>query len=481
MKTTLFSYRHLPYFAFLILLIACQPKEQAPVVIPEPIAPVIIPSAMDAIKQRGDTLVAVTASNSTSYFIYKGRIMGYEYEMLNKFTESLGLHLRIKLEENPDTMLAMLARGEADIAAYSMTVTNERRHVAQFTDRLFHSPQCLIQKKPSNWRSLLPHQINNRLTRNVLNIGKDLVYVADSSSHLKTLEHLGEEIGDSINIVPVKDVTTPYELIDFVAKGQIKYSIADREIASLYAAHNEDIDYETPVSMPHKKAWGVRKNSPELLGQINQWLTKFKRYKEYYFIYDKYFNNPASYRKIGLLSPTKTGILSVHDDLIKAGATELSWDWRLLASQIYQESNFDQSQESWMGAIGLMQIIPATGKMHGYTNLHHTPTNIKAGISHIQYIEKHFTELDPVNKIKFTLASYNVGLGHIFDAQRLATSLGKNPNLWDGNVAEAIRLKSQAKYYKLPICRNGYCRGSEPFNYVNEIMKRYESYKMLID
>lgn len=471
----------LSFIVISLFSFSCKNNKTAELTEAIPVELIEVPPAYEAIRERGNKLIALTAKNTPSYFLHNGRTMGYEYEMLNKLAEHLGLKLQIKVVENLDSIFDMLNRGEGDLVAYSMTVTNQRREVVDFTKRLYDSPQCLVQKKPSNWRELLPHQIDNMVVRNVLDIGEDFVYVRQGSAYYSRLMNLSDEIGDSLNIAPVKGVVSTFDLIDLVEKGQIKYTVADQEIASLYASYNNSIDYATPISMPQKKAWAVRHNSPELLEDINKWLVKYKRYKEYYFIYDKYFNNPGTYKRLRVSAfSSRTGKLSSFDAIIKREALTINWDWRLLAALVYQESHFDQSQESWMGAKGLMQVLPATAEMHGYNDISLPEANIKAGISHLKYIEKRFSDIDESERLKFTLAGYNVGVGHIYDAQRLAIHLGKDPNIWDGNVAEALLLKSEKKYYELPACRNGYCRGSEPYNYVNEILQRHEDYKMLL-
>lgn len=466
----------------LLSMVSCQPKSSEVVEVETIAEPIIIPPAYEAIKERGDTLVALAVRTSASYFMWKGHILGYEYEMLKKFTEHNGWELRIKLVENMDSLFAYLNRGDGDLVAYSMTVTNERRQQVDFTQRLFHSPQVLVQKKPDAWRNMKQHEIDNSLIRNILDIQQEPIYVRLGSAYYSRLMNLGDEIGDSLNVITVDGVQSTFDLIELVADGRIKFTVADQEIAGMYASYNDIIDYQTPISMPQKKAWAVRKNSPQLKADLNAWLDYFKRYKEFYFIYDKYFNNPNTFRKISR-SPysSRTGKLSQYDDIIKIEAERLNWDWRLLASQVYQESHFNQSQVSWMGAVGLMQVMPGTAEMHGFKNIYHAPTNVKTGVSHLKYITKNFAELDSVNRLKFTLASYNVGLGHVYDAQRLATHLGLDPKIWDHNVAEALLLKSEKEYYQLPACRNGYCRGSEPYNYVKEILERYESYKHLIE
>lgn len=258
--------------------------------------------------------------------------------------------------------------------------------------------------------------------------------------------------------------------------------MADREIAQNYCTYNNIVDYKTAISLPQQMAWAIPKNSPMLLDTINAWLTHFKKYKKYYFIYDKYFNNPKRTRRIAKSSYFSflNSQLSQYDDFIKEGAGTINWDWRLLASQIYQESRFDAKETSWMGALGLMQVLPTTADMYGEYNLHNPEQNILAGTLHLTRIMKKFEHLDSINQIKFTLASYNVGLGHIYDAIRLAKRFDKDTTIWDDNVAEMVLLKSKPHYYKLVESRNGYCRGREPYEYVSEIFSRYEDYKQLI-
>lgn len=477
-----------PFYQCITLLLlfffsACQQENKEPVIEDATVLKQAdsIPSAMQAIKSRGDTLIALTCPQNASFFIYKGHTLGYEYEMVNKLAQHLQLELKLKLVENPDSLIPYLNQGKGDLIAYTMRVNKRQKESVNFTKRLFGSPQCLIQRKPTGWQNLLPHQIDNRLIRNVLDIKNNALYVPQNSHYETHLEHLSDEIGDSLNIVPIAGTTSVFDLLEMVAEGTISYTIVDEELASMYASYNSDIDYATPVSMPQKKSWALRNNSPELLASINQWLTHYQRYKEYYFIYDKYYNNPATLKKIRYNQyASHKGKLSIYDKLIKEEARSIDWDWRLLAAQIYQESKFNNDQESWMGAIGLMQVLPTTADMHGFKNLHHPQTNIRTGIAHLKYLERNFNAIDSLNRIKFTLAAYNVGTGHIYDAQRLATYLGLDPSIWDGNVAEALLLKSEKKYYSLPACRNGYCRGSEPYKYVYEILERYDYYKALL-
>ena len=126
------------------------------------------------------------------------------------------------------------------------------------------------------------------------------------------------------------------------------------------------------------------------------------------------------------------------------------------------------------------KVMPNTAKALGVTphELKDPDIGIRTGVDCLRKFRQGFSEItDPQEKIKFTLASYNAGIGHVYDAQRLAEKYGKNPNVWEDNVAEYIRLKSDPEYYNDPVCKHGYLRGSETFNYVREVMERYNYYK----
>ena len=175
------------------------------------------------------------------------------------------------------------------------------------------------------------------------------------------------------------------------------------------------------------------------------------------------------------------GKISIYDDLIRENAVRLNWDWRLLASQIYQESGFDAKAKSWAGGTGLMQVMPRTGKEFGITNLYDPKQNILAGTRYLEYLNNLWKEIpDSSEKTKFILASFNAGQNHISDARKLAEKYGKDPNIWQGNVDEYLLKLSKRQYFIDPVVKFGYCRGSEPYKYVNEIFERYEHYKRFI-
>lgn len=173
------------------------------------------------------------------------------------------------------------------------------------------------------------------------------------------------------------------------------------------------------------------------------------------------------------------GKISPFDHYFKEYASIVGWDWRLIASLAFQESRFDPEAVSWAGAFGLMQLMPGTADVYNLIPESPVSAHILAGVNYLKWLDQVLSEhiSDKDERVRFVLASYNVGIGHVLDARRLAEKYGKDPNVWKDNVDYFLLNKSQPKYYQDPVVRFGYARGVEPFNYVNEIMERYAHYR----
>ncbi|HED07915.1 MAG TPA: transporter substrate-binding domain-containing protein, partial [Ignavibacteria bacterium] len=269
-----------------------------------------------------------------------------------------------------------------------------------------------------------------------------------------------------------------------VAEHKINYTVADEIVARNSAKIYPNIDVRTPISFEQKIAWAVRKDQKHLVDTIDAWLRIFNKTLESRLLYNKYFKNMRVKRLVKSKYYSYTGgELSPYDGLIRKAAKSIHWDWRLLASMIYQESQFKPHVTSWVGAYGLMQLMPETMKTYGITKDSSEKAQIDAGVRLLKSFESQLpkTITDSVQKIKFVLASYNGGLGHILDARRLAKKYGKNPNVWTNNVDYFVLHLSEKKYYHDPVVRNGYMRGWETYDFVKDIFARYEGYKTLIN
>lgn len=436
---------------------------------------------LQQIRERG-YLEAIIDNSSTSYFIYKGTSMGYQYELLKRLTAFLKVELRIKVMSGIEQAIDALNQGQGDVLAFPLTITNERRSFIAFTDPHFDTYQVLIQKKPANWRLQPPAMVERQLIRNPVElIGKE-VHVMKGSSFEERLYNLSDEVGGEIRVIEDTATTETESLIRRVATGEIKYTVSDQTLAMVNSLYYPNLDINTVLSLAQQIAWGVRKNSPELLSSINSWLAQVKKDATLAVIFNKYFNSPRF--SIANMSDDYSSLsgekLSPYDGAIKEGAQLLGWDWRLLASVVYQESNFNPTVTSWAGAIGLMQVMPETGDYFGISNIRDPGNNIKAGVRFLKFLDDYWAKTveDRQERLKFVLASYNVGLSHVIDSRNLANKYGKSPVKWEGNVESMMLQKSNPRYYQDPVAAAGYCRCDGPVLYVKQVLQRYEEYKI---
>ena len=175
----------------------------------------------------------------------------------------------------------------------------------------------------------------------------------------------------------------------------------------------------------------------------------------------------------------RRGVISLYDDLFKRYSRGIGWDWRLLAAQCYQESTFDPRAVSFVGAKGLMQIMPGTADHLGVprSKLYDPETNIAAAVKYIAELQKAFADIrDHYERTNFVLASYNGGTHHIRDAMELAKRDGRNPHRWADVSTYVLKLASP-QYYNDPLVKYGYMRGSETVDYVSKIRQRHAGYQ----
>ena len=430
------------------------------------------------ILERGK-LIALTGYDVTSYFIYRGRPMGFEYDLLSRFANYIGVELEIVVVRDLDLLFDELNKGTGDLLAYNLTITKERKQYAAFTDYHTAIRQMLVQRLPENWRNMPQYKIDQELIESPLELIGKRVHVRKRSSYYQRLHNLSEEIGGDVEIIEVPGDVTTEELIRQVSEGEIEYSIADENIAWINKTYYDNIDIRVAVSLPQRIAWSVRKNSPALRETINEWLAEIKQEPTFNVIYNKYYRNRNFYRQrvSSNFSSFSGGQISPYDDLIKKYASGIGWDWRLLASQIYEESRFDPKAKSWAGAVGLMQITPQTAEQYNLANITHPEENLRAGTAYLAWLSNFWSEIpDSSERLRFVLASFNVGQGHVRDAQRLAEKFGGDRLSWS-DVSAYLLKKSQPKYYNDPVVLHGYCRGAEPVDYVKEILYIYENYR----
>jgi membrane-bound lytic murein transglycosylase F len=437
---------------------------------------------LQKIKKEGK-LTALTTYSGTSYFLYRGQPMGFEYELLQRFADHLGVELEIVISQNIDSLLIELNIGEIDLVAHGITITSDRKEEVNFTDYLYLTHQVLVQRKPENWRRMSWSAIEKELVHDAIELIGDTVSVRQNSSYLQRLQNLSKEIGGEIHIDTLPGHLSTDRIIKMVVDGEIKYTVADDNIAGINASYYHILDIDVPISFSQRIAWAVSQKSPELLVAVNSWLKEMKDDVDYYVIYNKYFKNRRNFRQriqSDFYSLSNNNI-SRYDELIKKYAGSIGWDWRLIASLIYQESGFDPQASSWAGAGGLMQIMPSVAEELGVENRSDPEQSIRGGTKFLEQLWNNFEEVeDSVQRIKFTLASYNCGYYHVLDAQKLAEMNNFDKYRWDDNVAEMILELSYPENYNKPGIKYGYVRGIEPYTYVEQIYERYDHYRQFI-
>ena len=423
------------------------------------------------IKDSGE-LVVLTLYSSTSYFIYRGQEMGFQYELSGQFAKSLGLKLRIEVANSVDELIRKLLAGEGDMIAYNLPVTKEWKDSLIYCGEDIITHQVIVQQGKGKQKPL----------KDVTElIGKD-IYVKPGK-YYDRLVNLNNELGGGIQIHKVtNDSITTEDLITQVAQGKIPYTVADNDLAKLNKTYYPNLNIDLSISFDQRSSWAVRKDCPELAAAATKWHEENMPSPAYTASMKRYFENSKMMPHSPILS-LREGKISHYDDLFKKYSKDIGWDWRMLASLAYTESNFDTTAVSWAGAKGLMQLMPATARAMGVPpgKEQNPEESVKAAVKYIAATDRSLSMIpDKQERLSFILASYNAGLGHIYDAMALAEKYGKNKLVWKDNVENFILLKSNEEYFTDPICKNGYFRGIETYNFVRDILSRYESYKKKI-
>lgn len=454
----------LSYLAVIVLLIGCNGRKTTR---PEDA------NALRDLPQLQDSgrLVVLTLYSSTSYFIYRGQEMGFQYELAQQFAESQGLELEVKVARNVRDLERKLLAGEGDLIAYNLPITKEGRDSVTYCGNEVITHQVIVQRASGRHKPL----------KDVTELVDKDVYVKPGK-YYERLVNLNQELGGGIRIHKVTaDSIGVEDLIAQVSRGEIPYTVADNDIAKLNTTYYPNLNIRLAISFDQRSSWAVRKSSPLLAQAANAWQKENGTSPAYTASMKRYFETSKSVPHSPILS-LRQGIISHYDDLFKKYAKEINWDWRLLASLAYKESNFDTTAVSWAGAKGLMQLMPSTARAMGVPSgkEQNPEESVKAAVKYLKLTAQSFQSVPEAERTNFVLASYNSGIGHVLDAMALAKKYGKDPYVWRDNVEKYILLKSNEEYFTDPVCKYGYFRGMETYAFVREIMGRYEQYKKKI-
>ena len=421
---------------------------------------------LEEVKRRG-VLRVLTRNNSSHYFLARATERGFQFELVRAFAKELGVRLAMVVPPSRDALIGALLDGEGDLIAAGMSVTPARAEKVLFTPKIFTAR-----------RAVATHLQTVRTLDSLEDLPKFLIHVDFHSTTLRDLRRVEAQLDRRLRIAPVTDGAEMEEMLRRVSEGSYEATVADTQLIELAQAAGLDVVGRVEVGAARPKAWAVHPASPDLREAATRFLARNRRlvaiFKTRYFSPSSKFARRA--REAEFRADTQ-GKLSPYDHLLKKAATETGLDWRPLAAVVYTESRFDPNAESPWGAIGLMQVLPKTAASVGVRGRLKDPErNILAGARYLARLARRF-EADGVAKrqrVRFALASYSAGLGHILDARRLAAMTQRDPNRWFSHVEEALRLKTDRRWHEKT--RHGYARAYETIKYVSKVQSRYDVY-----
>ena len=421
---------------------------------------------LDGMQQRR-TIRVLTTYNRTLYFIDKGTERGTAADQgrlleteLNK-TMADG-HLKVSVVFVPvsrDELLPALMDGRGDVVMGNLTVTPERQKIVDFTDPWIANVDEIVVTGP-----------NGPAIAALDDLSGQEVFVRESSSYYESLVALNKDFAarglKPAVIVPAPEEFEDEDLMEMAAAGLVKVLVVDNHKAWFWQRVIPSLKLYPSVALRRGSeiAWAVRKDSPQLKAALNGFLSKNgKDSLTARMIFRRYLLS-TRYVKGATAEAEMKRFRELVAYFRKYGS-QYNLDWMLMAAQGYQESRLDQQAKSHVGAVGVMQIMPATGK-ELKVDITKAEGNIQGGVKYIRFmIDKYYKDepMDDLNKGLFAFAAYNCGPGRVRQLRRDAAARGLDANVWFDNVERVAAEKI----------------GRETVTYVSNIYKYYVSYLLV--
>jgi len=420
---------------------------------------------LEEVKERG-VLRVLTRNNSSSYFITRGTQRGFDFELAEAFARELGVRISVSVPSMRGSLISELLAGAGDVIAAGMTKTEARGEKVRFTRPVLSAP-----------RVIATHPLTVKPVHEARDLEAFLVHTSFRSTTYRTARAFEERTGVDLRLADVTDGVEMEEQLRRVEEGVYEAVIVDEPILDLARASGLRVEARWPVGEPLPKAWAVHPDASELQAAANAFLRRAERRGLLRIYYGRYYRPHAlGFRKAAEqeFRLDREGAISPYDDLFKKAGEVTGIDWRLLAAVSYAETRFDATARSPWGAVGLMQVLPSTARRVGISRPDTPWGSVTAGSRYLLRLFEFFEEegVDKRQRIRFALAAYNAGLGHIQDARKLAAATGRDPNRWFENVEEALKLKTKPRYYRRT--RHGYARAPETIAYVSRVQSQYD-------
>jgi membrane-bound lytic murein transglycosylase MltF len=424
---------------------------------------------LDGMLERRQLRILVVPSR-TFYFVDKGTQRGISYDL----GQALGKELNAKrgkkrlaldviyVPVRPDELIPALLHGRGDVAAANLTITPERQEWVDFSVPLWSEVAEIVVTGPG-----APE------LRSVDDLSGREVFVRLSSSYFQSLWHLNEDFGrrglPPLRVKPSPEGLEDEDILEMVSAGLVPFAVVDSHKAEFWAdvLPNLVLHPEIAVRRDAEIALAFRKQSPQLRALLDDFARRHGKGTLFGNQKFKQYLKSTKYVKNSTTQEEYAKLLRTLHFFQKYGA-QYDFDWLMLAAQGYQESRLDQDVKSRVGAIGVMQVMPATGKELEVGDIQQTEANIHAGTKYLRSVlDRYFAdaELDGLNRQLFAFASYNAGPAKVRKLRAEAEKRGLDPNQWFNNV-ELVAAERV---------------GQEPVRYVANIFKYYVAYRLIAD
>jgi membrane-bound lytic murein transglycosylase MltF len=408
--------------------------------------------------------------NRSYYFIDKGvqRGLSYEYAMLfedylNKQLNTGNLRVHVVLLPMPhDVLLEQLRDGKVDLVVAQLTITPERLHLVDFTNPTRRNINEVLVTGPGA-----------TTVTSFDDLGDSKIFVRKSSSYYASLRHENDRRVAAgkrpLRIEVAPESLEDDDLLEMVNAGLVPATVVDNYLAEFWKkvfpdlAVHEDLTLRTGGDL----AVAIRKHSPKLAAELNGFLAKNGLDSVTGRVLNARYLQNTTYVKGAASAADRQRFLDMVQLFRKYGDL-YSFDYLLMAAQGYQESRLNQDAKSHVGAVGVMQLMPATGKQQEVGDIHKIDPNIHAGVKYMRWMRDRYFEHEPMTDLDkglFTFAAYNAGAGRIAQLRVEAAKRGLNPNVWFGNVERVASEKI----------------GRETVTYVSNIYKYYLAYRLIAE
>lgn len=402
-------------------------------------------------------LRVITRPDAQNYFIYKGSPSGFEYELLRRFAATHHLRTEFLLAESDEAMLDLLSKGYGDIISARVDPELLAQHSSITTSRPYHQAVATLITRGDLPLNTI-EDLNERTT----------VTRAGSFDERLLRELAGA--GIDVRVTAVPETTSIEQVLALVARGDFDATLVDALYADDLLAQHSELGAGPELVHRFDYRWSMRRDSPQLARAVEEFLHQEVNSAFFNLLRRRYLESPRLVR-----AAASAESITPFDGLIRDSADRHAFDWRLIAALIYQESRFDADAVSVSGAVGLMQLMPATAASIGVDKPRDPASAIEAGVRYLAELRGQFGDGIPVTeRIWFALAAYNAGPGRVQRARRLAGQLGFDPNRWFDHVEQAMRKLALPHYQDI---YQDKCKCGQAVVYVREIQSLYLAYQ----